>query len=104
MHSSMMHTARFNVHLYRGCLPEGCTPLDPEADTPRRHPLRHCMLGYTPPLSVNRVTERCKNITLSQTLFAGGKHTLLFEEFEVMSYISFSTTEANIMTSLFYGN
>ena len=28
-----------------------------------------CMLGYHPP--VNRMTDRCKNITLSQTSFAG---------------------------------
>ena len=36
------------------------------------HPLAHCMLGYTP--SVNRMTDRCKNITLPQTSFACGKN------------------------------
>ena len=30
-----------------------------------------CMLGYHPS-PVNRMTDRCKNITLPQTLFAGG--------------------------------
>ena len=33
-----------------------------------------CMLGYHPP--VNRMTDRCKNITLSQTSFAGGNNIL----------------------------
>ena len=37
------------------------------------------MLGYTPPgqttpLSVNRITNRCKNITLPQTSFTGGNY------------------------------
>ena len=34
-----------------------------------------CMLGYhpTPPPPVNRMTNRCKNITLPQASFAGGK-------------------------------
>ena len=36
------------------------------------HPLPHCMLGYT--TLVNRMTDRCKNITLPQTSFAGGKN------------------------------
>ena len=30
----------------------------------------------TPPPPVNRMTDRCKNITLPQTSFAGGKHYL----------------------------
>ena len=37
-----------------------------------------CMLLYTPPPPVNRMTDRCKNITLPQTLFAGGKKSQLF--------------------------
>ena len=39
-----------------------------------------CMLGYThaPPPPVNRMTNRCKNITLPQTSFAGGKNTWKF--------------------------
>ena len=35
----------------------------------------HCMLGFNPP--INRNTDRCKNITLPQTSFAGGKYTPL---------------------------
>ena len=40
-----------------GCLPSGCLP-------------RRC----TPPTPVNRITDRCKNINLPQTSFAGGKY------------------------------
>ena len=32
------------------------------------------LVRYSPP-PVNRMTNRCKNITLPQTLFAGGKKT-----------------------------
>ena len=34
----------------------------------------HHAMGQTPPLPVNRITDRCKNITLPQTSFAGGKN------------------------------
>ena len=37
------------------------------------HPPVHCMLRYTPS-PVNRMTDGCKNITLLQTSFAGGKY------------------------------
>ena len=33
-----------------------------------------CMLGYHTPM--NRMTDRCKNITLPQTSFAGGKNRI----------------------------
>ena len=87
LHSSRMHTARLltvspSMHCAGGEVPdpggawsggvcsEGCLvqggsapggggwwyPSMPEADTP----------------PVNRMTDRCKNITLPQTLFAGG--------------------------------
>ena len=49
-------------------LPEMQTPLD--ADPLRSFDL-WCMLGSHPP---NRMTNRCKNITLPQTSFAGGNN------------------------------
>ena len=33
-----------------------------------------CMLEYHPTPSVDRITDTCKNITLSQTSFAGGNY------------------------------
>ena len=39
------------------------------------HLLPHCMLGYTP--LVNRMTDRCKNITFPQTSFAGSNKALI---------------------------
>ena len=101
MHSSRMRTARFNGHLYRwggGCLPSwgvsrgvvfACV-VSARGVCVYQHamgsgclPLPHCMLGYTHPLPLhvgihpplNRMTDRCKNITLPQTSFAGGNYT-----------------------------
>ena len=37
-----------------------------------------CLMGCTPPAPVNRMTDRCKNITLPQTLFVGGKNKMQF--------------------------
>ena len=45
----------------RGCLSRGCLP---------KEYLPRCMLVYT--LPGNRITDRCKNIILPQTSFAGG--------------------------------
>ena len=43
-----------------------------------------CMVGHvtrTPP-PVNRITDRCKNITFAQTTFAGGnKYTKVIAEY-----------------------
>ena len=75
----------------------GVRPLDPEAATPPprlkgRHSLplymlgythapANCIMGYTRP-TVNRMTDRCKNITSPQTSFAGVKneqpHSMFF--------------------------
>ena len=67
--------------------PPRCGPGDPPH---ARHagipPARHagipppgylqCMLRYhPPPIPVNRMTDRCKNITLPQTSFAAGNYT-----------------------------
>ena len=63
MHSSRMRTARYSGCLggclpggclsrERGCLPKECTPPGPKAAIP----------------PVNRITDRCKNITFSQLL------------------------------------
>ena len=48
--------------------PEEAHPRE-EATPPRR---KHPPGGSTPP--VNRMTNRCKNITLPQTSFTGGKN------------------------------
>ena len=45
-----------------GCLPRGGV----------------CLTVCTPPAPVNRMTDRCKNITLPQTLFVGGKNKMQF--------------------------
>ena len=50
------------------------------------HTPTHCMLDYTPPAplhasappTVKRMIDRCKNITLAQSSFAGGKDNILF--------------------------
>ena len=62
MHSSRMRTARLltisrSIRKEEGRLPWGCIQACNGADTP-------------PP--VNRITDRCKNITLPQTSFADG--------------------------------
>ena len=96
IHSSRMRTSR--SLLYRGDLPNRDTP--PLIETPGQRPSmteippgqrprpgqRPCP-GQRPPCHVtcdacwdrdpppvNRMTHRCKNITLSQTSFAGGKN------------------------------
>ena len=69
MHSSRMRTARLltvshrirvEVSAYGGCLPRRCVS-------------QHAMGQTSPPL-VDRITDRCKNITFSKTSFAGGKN------------------------------
>ena len=44
-----------------------------------------CMVGHvtrTPP-PVNRITDRCKNITFAQTTFAGGKYTIFIIKLKI---------------------
>ena len=65
-----------------GCLPRGCLPggvsawvclfggLCPRGCLPRGK----CLPNGCTPHPVNRMTDRCKNITLPQTSFAGGKN------------------------------
>ena len=86
-HSSRMHTARLLIIVveYTPLVthPWSHTPGHTSPWSPPSHthpypiafwdtPLPHCMLGYTH--LVNRMTDRCKNITLPQTSFAGGKN------------------------------
>ena len=63
MHSSRMHTTRLltvsRIIRGKGCLPGGlCIPACNGADTP----------------PLNKMIDMCKNITLPQTSFAGGKY------------------------------
>ena len=56
---------------------------DPLVDADHPHPSMQIPLppdADTPPslLTMNRMTHRCKNTTLPQTLFAGGKYTVKF--------------------------
>ena len=57
---------------------KGCVCVSRGVYTPPRRRGRHppparCMLAYTHS-PVNRMTDRCKNITLPQTSFVGGKN------------------------------
>ena len=59
--------------LARRCLPSGmCIPACNGADTPR---------------PVNKITDRCKNITLPQVLFAGGKNQPTLNFYSILSFI-----------------
>ena len=70
MHSSRMRTARLLTvsRSARG----GGLPTSLEADPLVMWPVMHA--GKPTPTPVNRMTHRCKNITLLQTSFAGGKN------------------------------
>ena len=69
MHSSRMRT----VHLLTiSCSVGGGGVVHLHGCRPSR--MRILPLDSDPPL-VNRMTDRCKNITLPQTLFAGGNNT-----------------------------
>ena len=66
--------------------PPGCrftAPTPPDADSPGCRP----PLGCRSPL--NRMTHRCKNITLAQILFAGGKnHCMTFITLKILTTLS----------------
>ena len=64
--------------LPRGCLPWGCLPGGV-------YPGDVCLMRCTPPASVNRMIDRCKNITLPQTLFVGGKNKMQF--YTITAYV-----------------
>ena len=87
MHSSRMRTARLltvsqhalpGVYLARGSTcPGGCISA---GGVPAWAAVCTCPEGCTcpgTPPPVNRMTDRCKNITLPQTSFAGGKKKTL---------------------------
>ena len=56
----------------RGVLAQGGVPAPGGCTCPGGCTWPRCMLAYTPP--VNRMTDRCKNITLPQTSFADGNN------------------------------
>ena len=79
MHSSWMRTARL-LTVSRSIRREGCLPWGLSAWGGVCQE-RGCLLGGASqhamgqtPLPVNSITDRCKNITLPQTSFAGGKN------------------------------
>ena len=92
MHSSSrMRTVRFSCRLWRGVSAQGkgvsaqgVSTTPPLADPLGRHPCAPLHAGIhllptaswdtPPPPPVNRMTDRCKNITLSQTSFTAGKY------------------------------
>ena len=61
----------------RGCLRGGVHPPRPRGRHPPgprgRHPCPIACWDTPPPAPMNRMTDRCKNITLPQTSFEGGK-------------------------------
>ena len=85
MHSSRMrttclltvsHSAQGGLHPKGSAQPPGCRP--PQMQTPWMQTPPGCT---PPPLRVNRMTDRCRNITLPQTSFAGGNNkTINVEE------------------------
>ena len=94
MHSSRMRTARCSGHLSCHARPPPCHARPPPAHMPLRH-------ARAPPPPVKRMTDACENITLPQTLFAGGN------EFDVKYYLlTDSLLDTVILTwefSLIYG-
>ena len=71
MHSSRMRTARSSSH--PGVLHQATPPgADPDARHAGIPPAIHAGIAHPP---VNRMTNRCKNITLPQASFAGRKNT-----------------------------
>ena len=76
MHSSRMRTARSSSRpggLHQAPPREQASPRPKQAPPGSRHPPGADPPRTRPPI-VNRMTHRCKNITLLQTSFAGGKY------------------------------
>ena len=73
-----MHTARFSWCILGSQLPPqymlGSQPPPLLSACWEANPPFQCMLGSQPP--VNRMTHRCKNITLPQTSLSGGNKNL----------------------------
>ena len=108
MHSSRMRTARFHGHLgLMECLPLVLGVYTPPGQTAPlgrhpagRHPLgRHplpgacwdtqpCPLFAGKHIPTELLTDRCKNITLPQNSFAGGKNS---SRTSMIKYPSYST-------------
>ena len=80
MHSSRMRTARLlpvspSMHCSRGVYLPGGVPAQ-GVYLPRGVPAQGGVPAQVLPLLMNRMTDRCKNITLPQTSFAGGNNQL----------------------------
>ena len=86
MHSSRMRTTRSSScpggsppGTSREQTPPGADPPPPQSRPPtaRHAGIPPAMHAGMPPPPVNRMTDRCKNITLPQTSFAGGKNSIV---------------------------
>ena len=77
-----MHTAPWATHAPLA------THTCPAMHAPQGHSQQTCPPAMHAPPPVNRMTNRCKNITLPQTSFAGGKNDKL-----KMNQIKFQTKE-----------
>ena len=100
MRTSRLLTVSHSIPCISGVcaqLPPGCRPPSPscrpsplDADPPGH--VTGMYGGKPPPPAVNRMTHRCKNITLPQTSFAGGNYAnrfnkwWKFSEFEMISW------------------
>ena len=58
--------------------PRGCT----STQTQRQTPPTHCMLGYQNSPWMNRITDRCKNITFPQLESFTRSVSIFFEDFD----------------------
>ena len=87
--------------LSRGLCPGGICPgglcpetpgknMESETDTPGRNMTPGRDIMQRPP--ENRMTDKCKNITLPKTLFAGGKYSQLWKWNENLHYITCLTS------------
>ena len=73
MHAPLCHTCTpFAMH---APLHHACLPFTMHVPLYHTHPLLACTpLHHACPPSVNRITDRCKNITFPQLHFVGGKY------------------------------
>ena len=76
------------------CMPVGCVPpacwCIPGGAPPWQRPPCHvtCDASWNRDPPVNRMTHRCKNITLPQTSFTGGKYYHLYNKIKLLFDLS----------------